>query len=221
MQWYVYLIAISAAVFLGRMATELVSTPLRTIFELRRKALERMLSFRNMPLPVSREFAVSSREIREHDQAMRNLRGAQHTFGDLGAQALALCESEPTIRNLMAFFGLDMAVAGRELIYLSEIYATTKCDSSEIRQEIEQAFLAVTIALAASRRLSGNDLTNIPVEPIYLREMRYHLMQNRSLGQPAKSFRHAGRTPPRSRQAMPGRAASISTKLFVRNRQLI
>jgi hypothetical protein len=207
MQWYVYLIAISAAVFLGRMATELVSPPLRTIFELRRKALERMLSFRNMPLPVSREFAVSSREIREHDQALRNLKEAQRTFGDLGAQMLALWESEPTIRGLMAFFGLDMALAGRELIYLSEIYATAKNDSNEIRRGIEQAFLNITTALAASRRLSGNDLTNIPVEPINFRQVRYHRMQNWPLGQPSRSSGHAGRIPRRSRQSMPAQTA--------------
>jgi hypothetical protein len=220
MQWYVYLIAICAAVFLGRMVTELAAPPLRTIFQLRRKTLERMLLFRNVPLPASREFAVSSRQIREHDEALKNLKEAQRTFGDLGTEMLALCESEPAIRSLMAFFGLDMARAGRWLSYLSEIYGTTKADSDEARQETERAFFNVTTALAASRRLSGNALTNIFVEPIYLRQAGYYRMQNRPLGQPLRSSPHAGRTP-RARASTPAQTALIRTKLLVRDHHAI
>ena len=119
----------------------------------------------------------------------------------------------------MAF--LDMVLAGRELIYLSEIYATTKNDSNEIRREIEQAFLTITIALAASRRLSGNDLTNIPVEPIYLRPARYRRMQKRPHGQPPRSARYAGQAPCRSWQSMPTQTASNPTNLRVGDRQPI
>lgn len=170
MLWYVYLITIPAAAFLTQVAVELVSRPIRTAFRLRHKALERMLAFRNMSLPRSRELAISSREIREYDQAVRNVREAQRTFGDLGAQLLALGESEPTIRFLMALFGLDIVLAGHELINLSEIYATAKTDSDEFRQAIEKALHASSTALAGSRRLSGNDLIKIRLEPMYLRD---------------------------------------------------
>jgi hypothetical protein len=221
MQWYVYLIAISAAVFLARIASELLSAPLRTIFGLRRQTLERMLIFQNMRLPPSREFAVSSRQIREHDEALRNLKEAQRTFGDLGTEILALCESEPTLRSLMAFFSLDLVAAGRWLIHLSEVYATTKVDSNEARREIERASFNVTTHLGASRRLSGNALTNILVEPIHLREPRSQRRQSRPLVQLSRNPRNAGRNPSRVRQAIPAQSSSLPTGLFARDQQLI
>lgn len=173
MQWYVYLITISATAFLGQIAVELVSRPIRAVFCLRREALERMLYFGNRSLPKSRELAISSRDIREYDQAVRNVREAERTFSDLGTQLLALSESEPAIRILMAFFGLDIALAGRRLIGLSEVYAMAKTDSGELRREIKKAFRATSTALAASRLLSRDDLTKIRLEPIRLQGAAY------------------------------------------------
>ena len=183
MQWYFYLIAIPAAAFMGHVALELVGRPLRTAFRLRRKALERMLSFRGISLPKPRELAISSREIREYDQAVRNVREAQRTFSDLGAQLLALGESEPTIRILMALFGLDIALAGHELINLSEVYATAKTDSDELRHAIEKALHATSTALAVSGRLSDNGLIKIRLEPMYLRDAVYPRKRKRPLRQ--------------------------------------
>ena len=168
MQWYVYLITIPAAAFLVRLAIELVSRPIQEAVRLRRTALERGHSFRNISLPRPRELAISSREIREHDQAVRNVRAARLTFCDLGAQLLVFSENEPAIRMVMAWFGVNIALAGRELINLSEIYSLAKTDSDELRREIEKAFRATRAALAAFRRPSRDALIRIRLEPIYL-----------------------------------------------------
>ena len=167
MQWYVYLITIPAAAFLVQVAAELVSRPIREVVRLRRTALERVRSFRNISLPRPRELAISSREIREYDQAVRNARAAQRTFGDLGAQLLVFSENEPAVRMVMAWFGVNIAQAGRELINLSEIYASAKTDSDELRREIEKAFRATRAALAAFRRPSRDALIRIRLEPMY------------------------------------------------------
>ena len=171
MQWYVYLITIPAVFFLGRVSVELIGRPIQTILRLRRHALERMLAFRNVQLPGPRELAVSSRQIREHDQTVQNVRQAWRTFAELGAQLLAFSESEPTVRALMALCGLDTVLAGHELINLSEIYAAARIDSDELRRAIEEAHYAASNALAGSRRHSGGDeLTKIRLEPMYLRD---------------------------------------------------
>src|ERR1700722_3038888 len=148
MQWYAYFVAILSAAFLGQIVVELIGRPLRTVLSLRRRALERILSFRNISLPISRELAISSRQIREYDESVRNIRSAQRTFYDLGAQFIALGESEPTILILVALFGLDMFRAGHELINLSEAYATATSGSDELRRAIERTLQSTSTALA-------------------------------------------------------------------------
>jgi hypothetical protein len=175
MQWYVYLIAIPAAALMGQVAVELVGRPIRSVFRLRRKALERMVSFAKMSLPKPRELAISTQAIHEYDQATRNIREAQGKFRDLGAQLLAVGESEPTICILTNLLGLNIVLAGHELINLSEVYARATTDSDGIRHEIEEAFHATSIALAASRRRSRNRLIRIRLEPMYLRDAGYAL----------------------------------------------
>ena len=170
MQWCVYLITIPAVYFLGQVTLELIGRPIQTILQLRRQALERMLAFRNMRLPGPRELAVSSRQIRDHDEAARNVRQAQHTFAGLGAQLLSFGENEPTVRALMALCGLDTVLAGYELINLAEAYATAKTDGDEFRHAIEKARQATMNALAASRPLSGDRLIKIRLEPMCLRD---------------------------------------------------
>jgi hypothetical protein len=161
MWWYVYLISIPVAAFLSQIAVELIGRPTRTVLSLRQQALERMLAFRDLSLPRPREAAVSSRQIREHDQAVRNLREAQRTLDDLGAQLLAFNESELTVCSLMALCGLDIVLAGHELIHLSRVYATAKIDSDVLRHSIEEAHQTIGRALAMSRRHSGEDLIKI------------------------------------------------------------
>jgi hypothetical protein len=168
MQWCVYLMTIPAVFFLGQVALELIGRPLQTILRLRHRALERMLAFRNMRLPGPRELAISSSQIREYDQAARNVRQAQHTFADLGAQLLAFSESEPAIRALMILCGLDPVRAGHELINLAEVYAAAKTDRDEPRRAIEMAHQATMTALAASRPQSGDRLIKIRLEPMRL-----------------------------------------------------
>jgi hypothetical protein len=186
MQWYVYLILISATAFLVQVAVELVNRPIRTIFRLRRTALERMLAVGNIALPKPRELAISSRQIFEYDQAVENVRQAQRTFRSLGARLLALGESEPAIRTVMALFGLNIVTAGQKLIGLSRVYAATKTDNDKLRHEIEKAVGEISTALAASRRLSRNDMIKFQLEPMYLRSRahpRRRMRDNSPLGQ--------------------------------------
>ena len=182
MQWYVYLITISAVVFLGRVSVELIGRPMRTILRLRHVALERMLAFRNIQLPGPRELAVSSSEIRKYDQASQNVRQAGRTFAALGVQLLAFGESEPTVCILMTLCGLDVLLAGHELINLADSYAAAKIDSDEHRRAIKEAHQATTIALAASRRLSGDGLISIRLEPMNLRDAASSRHRKRPIG---------------------------------------
>ena len=70
----------------------------------------------------------------------------------------------------MALCGLDVLLAGHELINLADAYAAAKIDSDEHRRAIKEAHQATTAALAASRRLSGDGLISIRLEPMNLRD---------------------------------------------------
>jgi hypothetical protein len=184
--------------FLGQVAVELMGRPVQTIFRLRRQVLERLLAFRDMKLPRPRETAVSSQQIREHSWAAQNVRQAQRTFLDLGGQLVAFNETEPTICSLVTFCGIDIVLAGNELINLAHVYAAAKSDSGKARRAIEEAHHAANRALAVSRWRSGNDkLTNIRIEPMRLPSTPSRQRQ-RSLGPPRTTAR---RVPARARPA--------------------
>jgi hypothetical protein len=99
MEWCAYLISIPAAVVLGQAALAFFSRPLRLALLLRQSALECLEVFRGMPLPKPRHLAACSQDIPAYDQALRNLKGAERAFADLGAQFLALSEGEPAMRG--------------------------------------------------------------------------------------------------------------------------
>jgi hypothetical protein len=206
MQWYVYLITIPTAAFLAQIAVELAGQPIRKIVRLRRVALEQIAFFRNISLPRPRELAISSRQIREYDHAVKNVRAAQHAFRDLGTQLLAFSENEPAIRKVMALLGVNIAQAGHELIILSEIYSLAKTDSDELRRDIKNAFCTISVALAASRHSPREDLIKIRLEPMYLRDVAFPRKRNKPLGQPRTASLHAPQKALRAhylRQQMP------------------
>ena len=199
MQWYVYLITIPAGLFLVQIAVELFGQPIRTIFRLRQQALERLLAFRGMKLPRPRETAVSSQQIREHDWAARNVRQAHLTFAELGTQLVAFGETEATTCALMRLCGMDIVLAGHELMKLAQVYASARSDSGELRQAIEEAHHAASCALVLSRPRSGGDeLTKIRLEPMYLRDAAPSRQRKRTPGQP-RAVPH--RSPARARPA--------------------
>ena len=167
MQWYIYLISSAAALFLWKIAAELVAEPIHTAFALRRKTLAQIASFQYMSLPRPRELAVSLHEIRQYDHAVRTLRGAERVFADLGTRFLALSDDHPGVQNLLLACGLDMVRAGRDLLTLSTVYASIKIDSGEARHRINQALQAVDTALKVAPRHSPDALTKIRLEPIY------------------------------------------------------
>jgi hypothetical protein len=203
MQWYVYLIAIPAVAFLGWITVELIGRPLQVILRLREHVLERILASRDMPLPGPRELAVSSKQILAYDQAVQNLRHAQRTFADLGAQLLAFAESEPAIRAFVALGGLDILRAGDELIHLSEIYAAARIDSEECRRTIEYTYHAASCALGVrSRRSGGDELTRIRLEPMALRETTSRRRARQYCSRPHVTRRAPSRARSASRSAV-------------------
>jgi hypothetical protein len=168
MQWYVYLITISAAAFLIQSAFQLLKSPTQTVLRVRRLAIGRMHAIGKTSLPQPRELAISSMEIREYDQAIRNVREAERTFCDLGTRLLALSESEPVIRIVMGMYGLDIFAAGQALIHLSEVCARAKTDSEDLRHEIAKAVRKTSTALAISRDRSRDNLFKLQLEPMDL-----------------------------------------------------
>lgn len=207
MQWYIYPLSAFATVFLGFTLFELIGRPIRSVLDLRRKALARMLAFENMALPRPRELAVSSQAIHEYDLAVRNLHKAQCTFHDLGSQLLALGESEPALRIVLAFFGFNIARAGRALIHLSQAYAMAKLDCDEVRRTIGQAAGAAGTALLVSRRRSRNDMIKFRLEPMHLHEMAHRGNRGR-LGRPPVITRRAARGPRQTLRPATQRIAS-------------
>ena len=168
MQWYIYVISIPAGIVLGYLVLQVINRPIATALCLRHKALERVQFFKGTSLPKPRELAISSRDIRAYDQAVRNLTEAQLTFAELGEQLLALSDNEPALRYLMTLFGLNIGRAGQELINLSQAYAMAKTDSDERRQEIEKALHAASTALTVCRRTSRHELIRSRLEPMDL-----------------------------------------------------
>lgn len=205
MHWYVYPLTAFASVFLGHFLVDQVGQPIRNALRLRRMALTRMVLFRKVALPRPRELATTSQAIHEHDRAVRNLRGALVAFHDLGTRLLAIGESEPAVHLLMSLVGFNIVQAGHALIALSQTCAMAGIDSDENRRAIGRALHATGIALGAFRPRSHDELFNIRLEPMNLREARARI---RLHGRPLAP-RRAGRLPQHS-QVVPERIASAS-----------
>lgn len=169
MQWYVYVITISAPLVLSWVALELLGRPIRALVGIRRNVREQMLVVGNLSLPRPREMAVSSRDIREHDQAMRNMREAQRILHDLGCRLLAFGENERAICIAMELFGLNIISAGRGLINLSEAYLRPEIDRAGLRNEVQRALRITGAAAPASRRPQLDSLTEFQTESMDLR----------------------------------------------------
>jgi hypothetical protein len=190
MHWYVYPLAAFASVFLGHFLIDQVGQPIRSVLRLRRMAIERIVLFRKVALPRPRELATTSQAIHEYDQAVRNLCGALATFHNIGTRLLAIGESEPAVRILMSFLGFNIVQAGRTLIALSRTCAIAGIDSDENRRAIGRALHATRIALGTFRPRSHDELFNIRLEPMYLREARN---RGRLHGRPLAPRRAEGR----------------------------
>lgn len=205
MHWYVYPLAAFACVFLGHFFVDQIGQPIRSALRVRRIALERTMLFRKFALPRPRELATTSQAIHEHEQAVRNLRGALAAFYNLGTRLLAIGESEPAVRVLLRLLGFNVVQAGHALIALSRTCAIAGIDSDENRRTIGRALHATRIALGATRPRSRNELFNIRLEPMGLREPHNgSSLHGRPLApRPAGHLRQFG-------QSTPGRIASAS-----------
>lgn len=182
MQWYVYLITISATAVLGWFVFELLGRPIRAFFEIRRKILQQMLVLGNISLPKPRELAVSSLEIREYDRAVRNVREAQRVFRNLGFRLLAFGENEPATRNVLALLGWNIVVAGSELVKLSEAYPRPDTDRAGLQNQIKSA-LGVTDAASRQRRQRENEI-EYWTKSIYARDIGLSSNSRRRMERP-------------------------------------
>jgi hypothetical protein len=168
MQWYVYLITLSASAVLGWFLSELLGRPIRAFFEMRRKILEQMRVLGNISLPKPREMAVSSQQIREYNQAVRNIREAQRIFRNLGFRLLAFVENEPATRNALGLLGFNLVTAGSELIKLSEAYPRPDTDRAGFQNQIRRA-LGVTDAATSLQRSQRKKQIEYWTKSIYAR----------------------------------------------------
>jgi hypothetical protein len=139
MQWYVYLVTISATAVLSWFVSELLSQPLRAFFELRRKVLRQISIVESLSFPKPRELAVSSREIRDYDQALKDVREAQRAFSNLGFRLLAFGENEPVASNVLIAIGLNPVAAGSRLIELSMAYSRPHMDRADLCNQVGKA----------------------------------------------------------------------------------
>jgi len=149
MQWYVNLITIAATGVLGWATLEFLWRPIRAFFDLRYQVHLQMLALGNISFPRPRETAVSSREIHEYNDALKNVREAQRIFRDLGSQMLAFGESERAACEVLAAFGLHPVAAGGGLIGLSLSYGHHDAEWAGFRDHIEKALRFTDVAPAA------------------------------------------------------------------------
>jgi hypothetical protein len=173
MQWYVFLISITATAVLGWVGLEMLGRPIRAFFDLRRKVLGQMLVLGNISLPKPRETAVSSREISEYNRAVRNVRAAQRIFRDLGSQLLAFGETEPAARNVVTAMGFNLVAAGSGLIRLSAAYSRPGADPAGLHKLIEKALRVTNAAAAAasSQHPRRDNAIEYQTKFIYLRDI--------------------------------------------------
>lgn len=171
MQWYVHLVTISAVALLIWLALELFGRPIREMVDLRRSVLKQIAAFGKVSLPRPRETATSSREIREYDQAIENVRDAQRIFSDLGCQLLAFGENERFLCIAMGLFGLNIILAGKKLIDLSKSYLRPEIDRTGLRDHVEKALFINSADFAKSRQIQRNELIQFQTETMHLRDI--------------------------------------------------
>jgi hypothetical protein len=156
---YTYLIAILAAAALSWFASEFIGQPLRAFFDLRRKVLAQLSNVETISLPKPRELAVSSRQIHDYDQAVRNVREMQRTLSNLGFELLAFGEHEPVASNVLVAMGLNPIAAGSRLIELSMACSRIDTDRASLRDRVEKALRSAYSADVAVKRSRGELLS--------------------------------------------------------------
>jgi hypothetical protein len=161
MQWYVHLITVSAMAVFGWLAFEFLVRPIQAFFDLRRRIIEKIRILGDIPPPRPREMAVSSREINEYSQTMKQIGEAQRTFRHLGSQLLAFVENEPIVRSALVALSLDGFAAGNHLIDLSARYSDPHLDRAELCDRIKKTLGSIgamnASAFPRARKLHWRD----------------------------------------------------------------
>ena len=139
MQWYLNLIIVAAAGAFGWFALELLGRPIRKFFELRRLVRHQMHFVANVAVPQPRDTCVSSAQIQQYDQDLRDVREAQRVLRDLASQILAFSQSETAACVSIRPFGFDPSAAGRSLIGLSNTLDRYGADRADFRKNVETA----------------------------------------------------------------------------------
>jgi hypothetical protein len=160
MQWYVYLVTVFAMAVFGWLAFDFLGRPLQALLELRRKILQQTLVLGDITPPKPREQAVSSREINEYNQTMKNVRQAQRTFQYLASQLLAFAENETATCNALAAIGWNIVAAGSHLTDLSVGYShVNRADlCHQIKKALGSTDAAEARLILRLRKLGWSDL---------------------------------------------------------------
>jgi hypothetical protein len=138
MQWYLNLITVAATGAFGWFALELVGRPIRKFFDLRRLVRHQM-HLANVTVPQPRETCVSSAQIQQYDQHLKDVRDAQRILRDLASQMLAFSQSETAACVAIRPLGFDPSSAGRSLISLSNTLDRHGADRADLRKNVETA----------------------------------------------------------------------------------
>ncbi len=139
MQWYLNLIIVAAAGAFGWFALELLGRPIRKFFDLRRLVRYQMHFVANVAVPQPRETCVSSAQIQQYDQDLKDVREAQRILRDLASQMLAFSQSETAACIAIRPLGFDPSAAGRSLISLSNTLDRYGADRADFRKNVETA----------------------------------------------------------------------------------
>ena len=139
MQWYVYLLTVTATGGFGWFAVQFLGRPIRNFFDLRRLVRHQMLFLANVPAPRPRETCVTFEQIQRYDTDLKNVREAQRILRELGSHLLAFGESEPAACIVIKPLGFDPFIAGRNLIGLSNTLDRYGTDRAALRKNVEEA----------------------------------------------------------------------------------
>ena len=115
----------------GWIALEFIGRPIRLFLDLRREIRRQMFFLANVAVPI--EYSV------DYLNELKRMEDAQKVLRDLGAQAMALGESESLASTVLKILGFDSFAAGSSLIGLSNSLPKYGVERAEHRKAVETA----------------------------------------------------------------------------------
>lgn len=138
MQWYIYLLTITAIGTFAWFAFALLGPPIQNLFDLRKLVRNQMLSLENVPVLQPRETCITSQQIRQYDTDLRSVREVQQILHDLSLQLLAFGENEIAACVVLKPIGFNPTTAGHNLHSLSSTLDRYGVDRTTFRKNVEK-----------------------------------------------------------------------------------